>query len=343
MMRGGRSLLLLLSTWVVFASSSLLAQQQLGRIVGQVRVSRGDFPSHPILIDLELRGSTISSIYSDNQGRFGFYNLEGNPYYVVAKDEAYYPVREPAIVNPLTSPTVMVQIQLNPREATKQEPLPGNRLAGSNPYLVDMAEYSHQFPKKAVKEFDKAVEADRHGKANEAIRHYENALRIAPGFYPARNNLGSDYLNKSDFANARKQFEQVIQANQTDATAYFNLSNVCMLLGKISEAQEFLGEGLRLDPTSALGHFLLGSLNMKAGKYPEAERALRQAIQLSPILAQPRLQLVNLFVQQGRKADAVAELHDFLTTFPDSSFAPKAKQILQQLDHPTNSRSSVPN
>jgi tetratricopeptide (TPR) repeat protein len=326
----------------MISASSLLAQQQLGRIVGQIRVTRGDFPPHSILVELQARGSTIASVYADSQGRFGFYNLESNPYHVLIRDEAFNPVDELANVNPILSPMTMVQIRLDPREVIKQEPLP-NRVGGSNPYLINSAEYSHQFPKKAVKEFDKAVDADQRGKRDEAIRHYENALRIAPGFYPARNNLGSDYLSKSDFADARKQFEQVIQSNQTDATAYFNLSNVCMLLGKVSEAQEFLGDGLRLDPTSALGHFLLGSLNMKTGKYPEAERALRQAIQLSPALAQPRLQLVNLFVQQGRKADAVAELHDFLTTFPDSSFAPKAKQVLRRLEPPTNPHSSVPN
>jgi tetratricopeptide (TPR) repeat protein len=306
-----------------------------------MRVSRGDFPSHPILVDLQLRGSTITSVYSDAQGRFGFYGLEGNAYHVLIRDEAFYPIDELVVVNPITSPTNMVQVTLEPKQVTKQEPLP-NRVADSNPYLVDLAEYRNQFPKKAIKEFDKALEADQRGKSDEAIRHYQNALRIAPDFYPAHNNLGSDYLSKSDFPAAREEFEQVIRLNQSDATAYLNLSHVYILMGQVSNAQEFLGEGLRRDPNSALGHFLLGSLNLKTGKYPEAERALRHAIQLSPEMAQPRLQLVNLFLQQGRKADAVAELHDFVTTFPDSLFAARAKQMLQQLDPATKS-SPVPN
>jgi tetratricopeptide (TPR) repeat protein len=340
-MTRSRTLVLLLSSWV-WLVPSLLAQQQLGRIIGQIRVSRGDFPPHSILVELQLRGSTINSVYADDQGRFGFYNLEGNPYHVLIHDEAFYPIDELAIVNPLTSPSNMVQVQLEPRQSKKQEPLQ-NRVTDSNPYIVDLAEYRHGFPKKAVNEFDKGVDADRQGKRDEAIRHYQKALRIAPGFYPAHNNLGSSYVSKSDFAAALQEFEQVIQLNQSDAAAYFNLSNVCMLLGQISKAREFLGEGLRRDPNSALGHFILGSLNFKTGMYAEAERALRQAIQISPVMAQPRLQLVNLFLQQGRKADAVAELHDFVTTFPDSAFASKAKQMLQQLNLATNSSSSVPN
>jgi len=189
-----------------------------------------------------------------------------------------------------------------------------------------------------VGRFDEAIEADREGKRDVAIRHYQNAVRISPDFYPAHNNLGSDYLSKSDFAGARKEFEQVIRLNQSDANAYFNLGNVFLLMGQLSEAKEFLTEGMRRDPNSALGHYMLGSMNLKAGRYAEAERALRQAIKLNPVMAQPRLQLVNLLLQQGRKEDAVGELNNFVTTFPDSSFVAKAKEMLRQLDP-----SSVPN
>ena len=82
----------------------------MGRIIGQLRVTKGDFPPHPILIELQLHGSTITSLYADQQGRFGFYNLEANPYHVVINDPAFRPVDELANVNPLVSPFNMVQI-----------------------------------------------------------------------------------------------------------------------------------------------------------------------------------------------------------------------------------------
>ena len=341
MARKRRILLLLIGSWAVCTPFSL-GQQQLGRIIGQIRVTRGDFPPHPILVDLQLRGSTIESVYADDQGRFGFYNLEGNPYHVLIRDDAFRPVDEVTIVNPLTSPTNMVQVQLEPKETTKKDPLT-SRAGDGNPYMVDLAEYSHRFPKKTIKEFDKAIEADREGKRDVAIRHYQNAMRISPDFYPAHNNLGSDYLSRSDLAGARKEFEQVIRLNQSDANAYFNLGNVFLLMGQVANAKQLLAEGMRRDPNSALGHYMLGSLNLKTGQYADAERALRQAIKLSPVMAQARLQLVNLFLQQGRKADAVGELHDFVTTFPDSSFVAKAREMLQQLDPATTKIPSVPN
>ncbi len=205
-------------------------------------------------------------------------------------------------------------------------------MGGSNPYIIDLEEYKRHFPKPAVKEFDKGVDADQAGRKEDAVRHYRKALRIAPDFYPAHNNLGSDYLNKSDFPAARKEFEDVIRLNQSDAAAYFNLSNACMLMGQLADAQQFLGEGMRREPDSALGHFLLGSLDMRTGKLDQAETALRQATKLSPVMAQARLQLINLLLKRGRNSDAVDQLHEFISAFPDNPFTPQAKRLLQRLE-----------
>jgi len=143
--------------------TQLCAQQnQLGKIIGNVRVARGDFPAHPVLISLEMRGSPIGSAYCDDQGRFGFYSLVPNEYRVLINDDAYEPISETAEVNPATSPVNFVQFTLTPRPTSKKDPLP-ERVGGSNPYLVDPDEYYRQFPKKTVKEFEKGVDADHRG------------------------------------------------------------------------------------------------------------------------------------------------------------------------------------
>ncbi len=325
---------------VTACASSLAAQEQLGRIVGEIRVDRGDFPPHAILVELQVRFSTINSVYADSQGRFGFYGLEGNPYHVLIKDEAFRPIDQLAIVNPTVSPTTMVQLTLEPRQSTAQNPSQ-KRVGGSNPYLIDLSEYKQHFPKSAVKEFEKGLVSDRSGKGEDAARHYEKTLLIAPDFYPAHNNLGSHHLNKGDLAAAQREFEEVIRLNQSDAAAYFNLSNVCMLLGQVNDAKHYLDEGTRRQPDSAFGQFLLGSLSIRESKLPQAEGALRRAIQLDPVMAQARLQLVNLLLQQGRKNDAAEQLREFVQAFPDNSLAPKAKQLLQRLEDPASA--PIPN
>jgi tetratricopeptide (TPR) repeat protein len=319
----------LLTCFVV--PSQLCAQQnQLGKIIGNVRVSRGDFPAHPVLISLEMRGTPIGSVYCDDQGRFGFYSLVANHYRVSVTDDAYDPVAETVEVNPATAAMNFVQMTLTPRSNGKKEPLPG-RVAGSNPYLVDPAEYYRQFPKKTVKEFEKGVDADRRGKTDEAIEHYEKALSDSPEFYPAHNNLGSAYLSRQNFEAARSQFEAALKGNQNDAQAYFNLANVLLLTQRYDAAEREIEEGLQRRPDSALGHFLQGQVYSRTGRPELAEKSLQNARQLDPMMSQVYLQLVNLYLQQKRTSDAISELEAYLKTFPNAPFSPKARDLLKRL------------
>jgi tetratricopeptide (TPR) repeat protein len=305
-----------------------------------MHVLRGDSPPQPVLVTLEMRGAPMDSVYTDSSGTFGFHNLYPNPYYVVVNDDNYEAVRRLFVVDPtMMSPTIFVDIVLVPKKKEKSEASTSAE-AGGKPDIVDVREYAGKFPKRAVKEFEKGLSSDAEGKHDDAIRHYLKAVEIAPEFYLAHNNLGSDYQNKSDFPNARKEFERVVQLNQSDAAAYFNLSNIDMLTGLLPEAQQHLDEGLRRQPDSALGQFLLGTLDLRLKKFSLAELALLRAIQLSPTMPQPRLQLVNLLLAQGRNEAAASQLRDFLEKLPDSSFSPQAKQKLQKLE--ASSKISAP-
>jgi tetratricopeptide (TPR) repeat protein len=224
----------------------------------------------------------------------------------------------------------MVQIYLRPREKKNADPL-AKQVAGSNPYIVDPGDYNQRFPKKAVKEYDKGLEAEKKGEKDKAIGHYEAALKIAPEYYPARNNLGALYLGKSDFKSAEEQFREAVRLDQNEAQAYFNLSNVLMLTGRIPEAETTLAAGLQRRPDSAFGNFLQGCLYVRTGKLAEAESSLQNALRLDSKMSQAYLQLVNLYLRQNRREDAIAQLQAFLKGFPDAAAAPKAKEILTKL------------
>ena len=306
------------------------AQNQLGKIIGQLHVLRGDFPVHPVLVYLDMRGSPINSVYCDDQGRFGFYNLVANEYQVSINDDAYEPVAEGTEVNPQTSPINVIQITLIPRSKGKEDSLP-ERVSGSNPYLVDPAEYYRKFPRKAVKEFEKGVDADRQGKTDDAIAHYEKALALSPSFYPAHNNLGSAYLSRQNFALAQSHFEAALKDNQNDAQAYFNLGNVLLLTKRYDDAEHQIDEGLQRRPDSAFGYFLQGSLYSKTNRAELAEKSLLNALRLDHSMSQAYLQLVNLYLQQKRNADAISQLEAYLKDFPATPFSEQARGLLKRL------------
>lgn len=302
----------------------------MGRLIGDIRVPPGGVPNHRVLVSLEMRGTPIESVYTDDQGRFGFYSLIANEYRVTVNDDAYEPAGQTVRVDPSISPTNFVQVMLVPRKNSKKDPLPP-RLSGSNPYLVDPAEYYRRFPKKTIKEFEKGVAADQQGKTVEAVAHYEKALSYSPDFYPAHNNLGSAYLSQQNFEGARSEFESALKINQNDAQAYLNLGNVFLLTQRYDEAEQKIEAGLQRRPDSAFGHFLRGSLYSRTGRPDLAEKSLANALQLDPLMSQAHLQLVNLYMQQKRADDAIRELEAYLKAFPDTPFSPKARDLLKRL------------
>jgi Flp pilus assembly protein TadD len=313
------------------APPTLRAQQSgVGNIIGELHVSRGDFPGR-IFVELQLRGAAVGSVYSDDEGKFGFYGLGSNPYHVVIHDEHFYPVDQLVVLDTSISSMSMAQINLTPREPVQSELLP-NRKPGSNPYLIDPSEYRRHFPRNAIKEFDKGVEADKNQRRDEAIGHYQKSISLAPDFYPAHNNLGSAYVSKSDFKSARAQFEEAIKLNQSDAEAHLNLANVLLVARNYEDALKNVEEGLRRNPNSAFGQFLLGSINERMRKLPEAEHALREALKLDPEMSRVRLELVNVYLLQQKKSEASAELKAFLKDSPKDPLAPRAKEVLEKLE-----------
>ena len=315
---------------LIFLFSALAFPQDNGRVIGQVRVVRGDFPSHAVMVELQLHGATVTSMYTDGEGRFGFYELQSNLYHVIVNDADYYPVDEQVNLNLMESQFAMAQIQLRPREKKNADPL-DKQVAGSNPFIVDPAEYNKRFPKKAVKEYDKGLEAEQQGKKDAAVEHYEASLKVAPDYYPAHNNLGILYLGNSDFKSAEEQFRDAVRLDQNEAQAYFNLSNVLILTRRFAEAQITLAQGLQRRPDSAFGNFLQGCLYDQTGMLSAAENSLENALRLDPKMPQVHLQLVNLYLQQNRRPDAIKQLQAFLQDFPNAPAAPKAREILNKL------------
>ena len=64
---------------------------QLGKIMGTVRVARGDFPAHPVLVPSKCGARPLPAPIARTSGRFGFYGLAANEYKITVNDDAYEP------------------------------------------------------------------------------------------------------------------------------------------------------------------------------------------------------------------------------------------------------------
>jgi Tfp pilus assembly protein PilF len=339
----------ILGCMVVVAAPVLLAQTvNECTIVGEVRIPRKGAPEKRVEVTLETRGASMATAYSDDRGSFEFGHLEGNLYHIVINDDDYEPVNVSVSANPATTRVNVVHIDLIPKKgASVSEPTPLGAnahmndngavdsnlpsISGGNPYVVDQAEYSKQFSAKALKEFAAGVKSDGQGHSDDAITHYKRAVKLAPAFYPARNNLGTAYLNRGDLKAAEIEFEQVMKSNPADAAPYFNLGNIYILTERYNIAVDSLQKGLQKQPNSALGTFLLGSAFEHIQQPSAAEKYLRRSLELDHKLSKAHLALVNLYLRQHRPAEAVEELKEFLQQAPEDPLAPKAKEVLARL------------
>ncbi len=306
------------------------SQRAAGSIVGQLRVGAGNFPSANIEIKLEARGIVAAVAYSDSEGRFSFSELPTNLYHVVVDDQAYIPVRVDAVITGFSPQNVLVQIVLIPREK-KNEAENASQVSGGNPYLVDLNEYRKNYPRNALKAYDKGLRAAENGKPEEATKEFQKAIELAPAFFPAHNNLGSAFLSHGNYDGAAEQFKEVIKLRPNDAAAYFNLGNVYLLTRRYPEGQSTVLEGLKKEPGSGLGKFLLGTIYARTGKPREAERMLSDALAADPTMSKVYLELVNLYLQQKMQPQAIAELKTFLAQFPQDPMAGNARAVLARL------------
>ena len=320
-------IMFVLLSWVLLQTRPLLGQQAFS-IAGTAQTFHGELPDRPILVTLQFRGNTIATSFTDSEGKFSFSELSPNPYHVIVEDEKYRPVDLLVEINPLFSSVNFARVTLVPRD----KPATPGPAQGSNPNMAGSAEYpAAQISRPAIKEFEKGAKANKEGRLDDAIAHYKKAMSLAPAYYAARNNLGSAYLAKSQFAEAQEQFEQVIKTNPSDAAAYLNMGNLFLLEQNYKLSEKWLDEGLSKEPNSAFGHFLRGTVYLRTTRPQKAEEELRTSLQLDRTMIKAHLALVNLFLQRGRTADAVVQLEAFLKAAPNDSFAPKAREVLKKL------------
>jgi len=121
---------------------------------------------------------------------------------------------------------------------------------------------------------------EKEGNLPLALKDYNKAIAISPGFSDAYINRGIIYGESSLFDKAIDDFSRAISLDPSSAKAYMNRGAVYMREGDYESALKNLRRAIALDPKDATTHFNLGLAYFNTGNKMEALKSMERAAAL---------------------------------------------------------------
>jgi len=140
----------------------------------------------------------------------------------------------------------------------------------------------------------------------EALRHFEAAVRLAPGYAKAQMNLGRALAERGETAAAAARYAEALRLDPGLASAEYNWGLLLARQGELDAAIAHYERALALDPTLARAHVNLGWALAAQGRYEQAVRRYRAALALAPDLTAAHNNLAVALEALGRPAEARA-------------------------------------
>lgn len=168
--------------------------------------------------------------------------------------------------------------------------------------------------RQALARTDKGLDYFSKNKFEQAVKEYDEAIRLYPELAAAHNNRGSALFAMARFEEAAACFRRAAELDPKYAQAHFNLALASVKLGREREANDSLVKASRAYITS-------GDEQLAAGRLAEAEESYKGLLQIDPDYAVAHFKLGLVYNAAGLHAEAVESFKRVLRKMPDSSDA----------------------
>ncbi|HTZ39799.1 MAG TPA: tetratricopeptide repeat protein [Syntrophales bacterium] len=138
------------------------------------------------------------------------------------------------------------------------------------------------------------------GKYDDAIRCYEHAIALQPGYADAYCNLGNAYKGKDELDRAIGYYEKALALNPGDIDSLYNLGNVFREQGRFDEAIVCYQKTIKWKRDHLDAHSNLCVALKEKGDLKEAERCCRKLIKMAPDFPEARWNLALIQLQAGK-------------------------------------------
>jgi Flp pilus assembly protein TadD len=120
--------------------------------------------------------------------------------------------------------------------------------------------------------------ADREGLGAAAEEHYRTALKVDPGFAPARANLARRLFARGQYENAREQFERLVQVAPDEIEGWTGDAEALLQLGRESQSESVVARARDRFGDAPPLMLLVARERMQRGQWQEAEALLAPLI-----------------------------------------------------------------
>ena len=154
------------------------------------------------------------------------------------------------------------------------------------------------------------------GRLEEAVKNFDEALRIKPKYIDARYNKASTLLDMGRADEAIALFKEVLGVTDKPYEVYNDLGLAYAQKGEIDLAIQNYNEALRLKPDYVKAMNNLGSALKEQGKIGEAIQQWKHALEVEPNYPRAHFNLALAMVEQGRYDDADKHFNEALRIRP---------------------------
>src|SRR5499433_1028176 len=118
------------------------------------------------------------------------------------------------------------------------------------------------------------------GQFDRAAAHFEQSVRMRPGYGPGHFHLGATRAQQGRPEEAMREYEEAVRLMPDSAVPYYNMGLALVALGRPTEAIKCYRQAVKMVPGYADAHNNLGLLLTDEGKFDEAVTHLREAVAL---------------------------------------------------------------
>ncbi|MBN1345008.1 MAG: tetratricopeptide repeat protein [Phycisphaerae bacterium] len=155
------------------------------------------------------------------------------------------------------------------------------------------------------------------GEPDEAIRHYEAAMRARPTYELAHRNFADALLEQGRLDEAIREYTEAVRLNPNLPLTRGQLAKALVRRGDVDGAIVHLERAVQLKSDAPALHFLLAKLLAQRGRLDEAIPHFEAAARLRPDIPDVHNDLGAALLRAGRVAEAISHFEQALRLKPD--------------------------